>query len=275
MKKNRIAVLLAGALTLALLTACGGDTQTTPTPGGEESKDLLAQIQEKGEIVVAMEGTWSPWTYHDENDTLVGFDTEVAQKIAEKLGVTATFVEGGFDGLLAGVDSGRYDIMVNGVSVTEERAAKYDFSAPYAYNRMAVIVRGDDDRIQTMEDLDGMTTANTITSVYAAEAEKYGATVTGVDDLSQTIELLIYERIDATLNDEVVFLDYMKTHPDADLKIACLGDDSVEIAIPMRKGEETATLRAAIDKALDELREDGTLAELSVKYFGTDITSAE
>ena len=264
MKKLHLNTLLTTSLTLALLAGCGGTAQPSATPGeSEQHKDLLAQIQERGEIIVAMEGTWAPWTYHDESDTLVGFDTEVAQKIAEKLGVTATFAEGGWDGLLAGLDGGRYDIMVNGVSATEERAEKYDFSIPYAYNRMAVIVRGDDDRIQTMEDLEGMTTANTITSVYAAEAEAYGATVTGVDDLSQTLELLIAERIDATLNDEVVFYDYMRSHPEANLKIACLGETPVDIVIPMRKGDETASLRAAIDQALEELREEGTLSELS------------
>ena len=66
---------------------------------------FLEQIQSKGEIVVAMEGTWAPWTYHDEDDNLVGYDVEVAQQIAEKLGVKATFVEGEWDDLLAGIDS--------------------------------------------------------------------------------------------------------------------------------------------------------------------------
>ena len=274
MKKLYLNTLLATSLALALLAGCGGTAQPSATPGeSEQPKDLLAQIQEMGEIIVAMEGTWAPCTYHDESDTLVGFDTEVAQKVAEKLGVTATFAEGGWDGLLAGLDGGRYDIMVNGVSATEERAEKYDFSIPYAYNRMAVIVRGDDDRIQTMEDLEGMTTANTITSIYAAEAEAYGATVTGVDDLSQTLELLTAERIDATLNDEVVFYDYMRSHPEANLKIACLGETPVDIVIPMRKGDETASLRAAIDQALEELREEGSLSELSNKYFYSDITT--
>ncbi|MBP3521100.1 MAG: transporter substrate-binding domain-containing protein [Oscillospiraceae bacterium] len=174
--KKRMMILLAGVLVLSLLSACGGKEN--------EEKDRLGRIQEAGEIVIAMEGTWSPWTYHDDSGELVGFDTEVGQAIAEKLGVKATFVEGGWDGLLAGLESGRYDLMINGVNVTEDRAEVYDFSEPYAYDRMAVIVRGDDDRIQSMEDLDGMTTANTITSIYAAKAQEYGANVTGVDDLA-------------------------------------------------------------------------------------------
>ena len=239
---------------------------------GESADDLLAQIKERGNIVVAMEGTWAPWTYHDDNNDLVGYDVEVAQNIAEKLGVEVEFVEGEWDGLLAGLDAGRYDIMVNGVGVTDERAEKYNFSTPYAYNKTAVIVRGDYDEISSMEDLKGKKTANTISSTYAAQAEAYGATVTPVDDLNQTIELLLSNRIDATLNAEVVFNDYKKEHPDSNIKIATYSDQVEEIAIPIRKGDDTVTLLEAVNDALDEMAKDGTLTELSEKYFGMDIS---
>lgn len=274
MKKNRIiAFLLCLSLVgAALLTGCSSqkDSQATQAAGG----DLLARIQEKGEIVVAMEGTWSPWTYHDENNQLVGYDVEVAKAIAEKLGVTVKFVEGEWDGLLAGLDAGRYDIMVNGVGITEEREEKYNFSTPYAYNRTAVIVRGDYDEINSMEDLKGKITANTISSTYAEQAEAYGATVTGVDDLNQTMELLLAGRIDATLNAEVVYTDYLKAHPDANIKIAAYSDDVERVAIPVRKSDDTASLLDAINQALADLDADGTLSALSIKYFGTDKSKA-
>lgn len=282
---KRIVALLTAAFAITALALSGCSQNNEPAssevsenpPSSQVSENtqstgLLTRIQEKGEIIVAMEGTWAPWTYHDESDALVGFDVEVAQKIAEKLGVTATFAEGEWDGLLAGLDAGRYDIMVNGVDVTPERSEKYDFSIPYAYNRTAVIVSGDNDEIQTMEDLSGKHTANTISSTYAEVAEQYGAEVTGVDDLNQTFELLLSGRIDATLNAEVTYYDYMKAHPDANIKIATLTDDTTQIAIPMRKGEETAALRAAINDALAELAEEGVLSELSEKYFGSDIS---
>lgn len=259
--KRIVCVLMAVLMLCALLAGCG-----------QQSGDLLKKIQKKGEITVAMEGTWAPWTYHDENDVLVGYDVEVAQKIAEKLGVKVNFVEGEWDGLLAGLDAGRYDIMVNGVDITEERAEKYDFSIPYAFNRTAVIVSGDNTEIQSLEDLKGKSTANTISSTYATLAESYGAKVTGVDDLNQTFELLLAGRIDATLNAEVTFYDYIGEHPDANVRIAALTEDATQVAIPMRKGEETAALRAAIDQALQELHDDGTLKALSEKYFGTDIS---
>ena len=190
------------------------------------------------------------------------------------LSTMKSYFEGRRD-LFEGLEAGRYDIMINGVDVTPEREQKYDFSTPYAYNRTAVIVRGDDDSIQTMEDLNGKSTANTISSTYAEVAEKYGATVTGVDDLNQTMELLISGRIDATLNAEVTFYDYLKAHPDANVKIACLDPEETSVAIPMRKGEETATLLAAVNDALAQLRADGTLTALSEKYFGTDISGSD
>ena len=270
--KKKIATALSGAVLLTVLSACGGDP--APETTGQDG-DVLARIRAKGEIVVAMEGTWAPWTYHDESGELVGYDTEVAKAIAEKLGVTATFVEGEWEGLLAGLDAGRYDIMVNGVDVTPDRSEKYDFSDPYAYNRMAVIVKGDNDTITGMEDLSGKKTANTISSTYAETARSYGAEVTGVDDLAATFELLYSGRIDATLNAEATYYDYMAQHTEADLKIACLADKADSVAIPLRKGEDAAALREEINKALAELAEDGTLGELSIKYFGTDISKAE
>ena len=168
MKRTLSLLMAVLMLTAVVLTGCtsGGTTsgaasssdassassEAESESSAAEENDLLAQIKEKGTITVAMEGTWAPWTYHDADDNLVGYDVEVAQNIAEKLGVEVNFVEGEWDGLLAGLDDGRYDIMVNGVGVTEERAEKYNFSTPYAYNRTAVIVRGDYDEINSMED---------------------------------------------------------------------------------------------------------------------------
>ena len=283
-KKITALFMAAAVFGMAGLTACSSQSggqdsssagQSSQEDASTESGDLLAQIQERGEIVIAMEGTWAPWTYHDENDELVGFDVEVGQQIAEALGVEATFVEGEWDGLLAGLDAGRYDIMINGVDVTEERSDAYDFSEPYAYDRTAVIVSADNTDITSMEDLDGKRTANTISSTYAEVAEQYGAEVTGVDDLNQTFELLLSGRIDATLNAEVTYYDYMEAHPDANIKIACLNPEATEVAIPFRKGEETASLREAVNQALADMRESGALSELSEKYFGTDITQVE
>lgn len=272
------AILPALAVTAALaLAACGSAAPTASTaPAATDAgsaADLLAQIQHKGEIVIATEGTWSPWTYHDESDKLVGFDIEVAEAVAEKLGVKAVFVEGEWDGLLAGLETGRYDTMANGVEITPERSEKYNFSEPYGYIRTAVIVGADNADITALEDLDGKTTANTLSSTYAELAESYGATTTGVDDLNQTIELLLAGRVDATLNAEVTYYDYLKAHPDAPLKIAALTEDASLVAFPVPKVAGAETLTAALNDAIAALRADGTLSEISNRYFGTDITA--
>ena len=113
--------------------------------------------------------------------------------------------------------------MANGVEITDEREEKYDFSTPYGYIRTAIIVP-EDSTIASFADLKGKTTANTLSSTYAELAEQYGAKTTGVDDLNQTIELLLAGRVDATLNAEVTYYDYKKQHPDTKLKIAALTD---------------------------------------------------
>lgn len=236
------------------------------------AEDLLDTIRQKGEVVVATEGAWAPWTYHDESDALVGFDVEVARRLAEKLGVSARFVESEWDGIFAGMDAKRYDIALNGIEVTAERAQKYDFTAPYGYIRTALIVRGDNTDITCFEDLNGKKTANSIASTYMTLAESYGATAVGVDTLDQTLQMVLSGRADATLNAEVSFYDYMNAHPEANLKVVALTEEASQVAIPLRKGEESATLLAAVNEAIDALRAEGELTRISEKYFGKDIS---
>jgi len=231
----------------------------------------LADIKKRGKILVAMEGTWPPFTYHDEAGKLVGFDVEVAKYIADYIGVDVEYVEGEWDGLLMGVESGRYDMLVNGVDLTEERAATYDFSDAYGYDKVVVMVKEDNNDITKISDLNGKKTANTISSTYAVIAENNGAEVNGVDDLTETIELLKNGRIDATLNAEVTYLDYIKQYPDAGIKVACYADEVWDIAIPMKKG--STELVKVVNEAIAKAHADGTLKALSEKYFGIDITT--
>lgn len=261
--KRMIAVVLAVFMLASVLTMA---------VSAKGSDDLLKTIQEWGTIIVGLEGDWAPWSYVDENDELTGYDVEVAKAIADKLGVEIQIVPGEWDGLFAGMDAGRYDMVVNGVEVTEERADKYDFSTPYAYIRTALIVKGDNDSIKTFEDLKGKKTANSIASTYMNLAESYGATCYGVSTLDETLTMVLQGRVDATLNAIVSFTDYMAQHPDSNLKVVATTEDASNVAIPMRKGDETASLREAVNKAIDELREDGTLSELSTRFFGEDIS---
>lgn len=257
--KRIFAVLLAALMLPSLLTVTA-------------SADLLDQIQERGTIIIGLEGDWAPWSFVDENDELTGFDVEVARAIAAKLGVEVQFIPGEWDGLFAGMDAGRYDIVINGVEVTPERTEKYDFTEPYAYIRTALIVRGDNETIKTFDDLKGKKTANSIASTYMNLAEDYGATCYGVDTLDETLTMVLQGRVDATLNAIVSYTDYMAQHPDANLKVVATTDDASNVSIPMRKGEETASLMEAINQAIAELHEEGVISELSLKYFGEDIS---
>lgn len=253
------------ALLLALLVLVGCSSEKEVIGGN------LNNIKDRGYVVVAMEGTWAPWTYHDDADKLVGFDVEVGKYIADYLGLDVKYIEGEWDGLLAGVEAGRYDMMINGCDVTEDRKQSYDFSNAYAYDRIAVIVPSDNEDIKTMEDLKGKSTANTASSTYASIATQYGANVSGVDDLNETFMLLGTGRIDATLNAEMTFNDYMKANPDANFKIACFYDQSPEVAIAMKKG--STELVNKVNEAIAACRADGTLSKLSIKYFDVDITN--
>ena len=264
----------AGVLSLA---GCSSNTSaptasSTAASASAAAANKLEAIQSNGKLVIALEGAWQPWSFHDKSDTLVGYDVEVSRAIAEKLGVEPEYVESDWDSLFAGLDAGRYDLVCNGVEVTEERAKTYNFTTPYGYIHTALAVRKDNEDIKSFEDLAGKTTANSLASTYMELAESYGATVQGIDTLEETIQLLTAGRIDATLNANVSFYDYLNVHPDADFKLVAQTEDASHVAIPIVKSEDSSFLDA-LNSAIDELRADGTLKELGEKYFGQDISS--
>ena len=250
------------------------ETVTETQETGKESegaKDALEAIKARGTLVIAMEGNWQPWTYHDAEDKLTGFDVEVGALIAEGLGVKPEYKETAWDGILAGVDSGRFDIACNGVGYTEKRAEAYNFSTPYVYTEMVLVVSADNEEIKSLEDLKGKKTANSPNSTYAMRSEAAGAEVTYVDTLGETMEMLQQGRVDATLNAKDSVDAYLAEHPEAKIKVV-LSVAGEPVAIPMQKGEQTETLKAEINRILEEARQNGKLAELSQKYFGRDLT---
>ena len=221
---KKLAVVL---MALLMLTASAAMAETA-----------LEEIQARGTLTIAMEGAWQPWTYHDESGALTGFDVEVGALIAEGLGVTPDYKETAWDGILAGVDSGRFDIACNGVGYTEKRAESYNFSTPYVYTEMVLVVRADNEDIKSLDDLKGKKTANSPNSTYAMRSEAAGAEVVYVDTLGETMEMLQQGRVEATLNAKDSVDAYLAEHPEAQIKVV-LSVAGEPVAIPMQKGERT------------------------------------
>ena len=234
----------------------------------------LADVQDAGVLVVGTEGTYKPFTFHADGGSgdLTGYDVEVVRAVAEELGVEAQFEETQWDAIFAGLDAGRFDLIANQVSINPERQARYSFSEPYTVSRGVVLVPADSTDITSLADLDGRTTAQSQSSNWYTTATDAGATVEVVEGWSESIALLEQGRIDATVNDELTWLDYAKTEPEKSqaVKVAAETDDVSESALVVRQGSDD--LVAAIDEALDELRADGTLAAISDEYFGQDVS---
>jgi L-cystine transport system substrate-binding protein len=234
--------------------------------------DELAQVKSSGVFRVGTEGTYAPFTYHDETGKLTGFDVDIASAIAQRLGVKPEFVEGKWDGLIAGLDVNRYDAVINEVSITDARKVKYDFSTPYIATHAVLIVRDDNTTIHSFDDLKGKKSANTLTSNFGKLAASHGADVVPVQGFNESIDLLTSGRVDATVNDSLSYLDFRKHKPDAKLKIVATDTSSAgdQSAVLLRKGNPA--LVAAIDKALADIKADGTYAKISQKYFGKDVS---
>ena len=250
-------IVVAGAIqALAVLPGHAGET--------------LDAIKAAGVFKIGTEGTYAPFTYHDPSGKLVGFDVEIGEAIAERLGVKPQFVEGKWDGLIAGLDVKRYDAVINQVGITEERKAKFDFSDPYIASKAALIVREDNADIKSFADLSGKKAAQSLTSNYGKMAEQAGAELVGTDGFDQSIALVVQGRADATINDSLSFLDFKKKQPNAPVKIAATEAEAAYSGVIVRKGDPE--LVAAINQALKDIKADGTYQKIAEKYFGQDVS---
>lgn len=285
--KKSAAALAALTLTAAL-AGCGSSassaaastdaasaTDTAASTAETSGENELDKIKAAGKLVIGVEGTYPPFTYHDDNGELTGLDVELGKALAEKLGVEVEFQEAAWDSLLIGIDTGRFDTVINSVSITDERAEKYDFSDPYYYEARRVVVRADDDSINGPEDLNGKKIATNTTNAFIPWYEENGAEVVGIDTSAEAIDLVLSGRADFLGTSVPVLNAYLDEHPDAadKLKVAFVIPNSEDvIAIPVSKGEPE--FLDAINAALAELREEGTLKEISEKYLGGDYTNS-
>lgn len=267
---------------LTLLTACGDKTQSaaskpadakTAAAPASATPNLLEELKAKKVIRVGTEGTYAPFSFHDQKNgnVLTGFDVEIAKEVFKRAGIEKVeFVEGPWDSLIAGVDANRYEAVVNQVGINPERQAKYDFSKPYIDSPMVAITKEDNTSIKTMEDLKGKKAAQTVTSNFGKTAVKYGAEIISADGFAQTIDLLTSGRADVTLNDRLSFLDFKKQKPDAKIKIAATDKETASSGILVKKG--SPELVAAMNKAIDDIKADGTYSKISTQFFGVDVS---
>ncbi len=263
MKRRIIALLLLLVFAVLSFSACGKK---------EESGGLLADIKKRGYIIVGTEGTWSPYTYHDENDNLVGFEVEVAKYIADYLGVDIRYTETAWSSIFAALDAGQIDMVVNSVAYTEERAEKYDFSIPYNYSQYAFMTLATNDDINSLEDVKGRIAANDPTSNIGKFAEAAGVEFDEVKETAQAFSEIRNGRAEVMFSTLVGLADYFKQHPEDkdDFKVIVASDPAPTGYVPVLKGNED--LVAEIDKALEQAKKDGTLSKLALKYFDVDTT---
>ena len=270
--KKLLTVLLALLMVLTL-AACGQKKEETPAGGDtpEEPKDRYDEVMARGSLIVGIEGTYSPYTFHGDDGELTGFDVDVARAIGEKMGIEIDFKEAEWDSLLVGVDTGVYDTLINDVGMTKERMEKYDYAGPVLYHIQNVYVLKDNDDIHSLEDLNGKRLATNITGAMVPYFESLGVKIVGISTSEEAQNLLQRGDCDFLSTYPEMMEDYWKQHPEAreNTKIAfALTDYLTMEGIPFKKGE--TRLRDAVEAALEEMRQDGTLSEISIKWFGVD-----
>ncbi len=236
---------------LLALSACGGSS-------GEN------QVKSSGVLRVGTEGVYSPFSYHDANGDLVGYDVDVAKAVADKLGVRVEFVETPWDAMFAALEANRFDVVANQVTINDERKAKYDLSEPYSVGEGVIVTRADDNSIKSLDDLKGKVAAENATSNWSEVARKAGARVESVEGFTQAIKLLNQGRVNVVVNDSIAVYAYLAETGDKTVKIVGNVGEKSEQGFAARKN---SGLLPDLNKALDELRADGTLAKISQKYL--------
>ncbi|ACZ30157.1 extracellular solute-binding protein family 3 [Xylanimonas cellulosilytica DSM 15894] len=270
MRRTRTRALVTAA-TAALVLALGACASGSGADDGTDAAGDDLGLVKAGTLTVATEGTYRPFSFHEDGaGDLVGYDVEIARAVAEKLGLQVEFRETQWDAIFAGLDAGRFDTIANQVSITPDREAKYLFSEPYTISHGVIVVNEGDTSVTSFEDLAGKTTAQSLTSNWYKLAQSAGADVEPVEGWAQAVALLQQDRVDATINDELTYLDYVKENGRSGLAVAATTDD-VSLSAFVFTQQKTA-LQAAVDGALADLAADGTLTELSQKYFGDDVS---
>jgi cystine transport system substrate-binding protein len=269
MKWKWLLILSLGLLLLLGCTKKGTTPQTTPgaTPAPVADTSLKT-VKDRGKLQVGMSGTYPPFAFRDAAGNLIGFDVEITQEVAKRLGVTPEYVTMPFKGLVAALDTKRFDLIANQMGITPERQARYAFSKPYVNSGSQLLVHKDNTTINSMADVKGKKFGASQGSNYEKMLRDAGAEVVLYTTDSTMFADIAAKRIEGTLNDrlQVAYLIKQGTQP---LRAAGPPTKGVDVALMFRK--EDSALVAEVNKALDGMLSDGTYKRISAKWFGEDV----
>lgn len=267
-----ISTLLLGIAGCGNSTAPANPNQSeAPDQSAAAPQNLLEKVKAEGKLVIGTEGTYAPFTFHDQSGKLTGYDIDVATEVAKRLGVEPVFQETQWDAMFAGLDSKRFDLIANEVGIRPDRQEKYDFSSPYSVSRAVLVAHKDNETVKDFPDIKGLKAGQSMTSNYADMARELGAEIVAVDNFNNAIELIASRRVDVVLNDNLSVLDFLKQKPDTPIKIVKVKEEGLNCGFMFRKGTSNELIEE-INKALDAMHKDGTLKQISEKWFGEDIS---
>ncbi len=283
--KKGMTLVLAMTMAAAALTACGSKSTTTAPAAssnetaaeGETSVESTASFTtvKDGVLMVGSEIGYPPMEYFDEDGaTPIGFDMELAQAIADDMGLELEIVDTAWDGIFAGVDTGKYDVIMAAVSYTEDRDANYTLSRTYVANAPVLIVPNESD-ITGIDDMNGRSVAVQMEStadylVQRLQADGLGVENKQYEKVINAFDELKAGRVDAVCTDAVVATYYLGDDSDS-YKIVWESDEKEPICMCFKKGN--VGLKDAMEASLDHLKANGKLGEIATKYFGSDITA--
>lgn len=254
---------LMGVMAVALVAGMSAKTFA--------DEGLLNKVKERGTLLVGLEGTYPPFSFQGDDGKLTGFEVEFAEELAKHLGVKASLKPTKWDGMLASLDSKRIDVVINQVTISDERKKKYDFSTPYTVSGIqALVKKGNEGVIKTAADLKGKVGVGLGTNYEEwLRQNVQGVDIRTYDDDPTKYQDLRVGRIDAILVDRLAALDLVKKTKDT---LAVTGEafSRQESGVALRKGNED--LLKAVDAAIADMQKDGTLKALSEKWFGADVT---
>ena len=258
---QKITALLAATFAIVLVLAGCGNSK----------KSMDSELITKKTLTVGLEGTYAPYAYRQDGK-LKGFEVELGQQMAKKMGLKAKFVPTKWDSLIAGLGANKFDVVINNITVTPERKKQFIFSTPYIYSKSALILPKNS-KIKSVDQIKGKTFPEGTGTENANSAKRYKANVIPSDTFQNTVSLIAQGRAQGTINSREAFLSWAKDNPDNKLKATDIPTNKIaasEIAAMFAKSD--TKLRDKANKALQELRKDGTLKRLSEKYFTADIT---